>query len=186
MTGRARPFFSPMAGHKSAVRLLVEPLVLAVALALGLRAAVRLYEIPSASMAPTLLTGDHIAVTPFRFGARPERGDVIVFRSPREAGQLVVKRVIGTPGDLVESRDGRVLIGGHAVAEPYVAQQAATGSIAPQIIPADTYFVLGDNRASSLDSRSWGVLPRSMVVGKARLVLWNSGVRALRLFTAVQ
>jgi signal peptidase I len=175
-----------MAQHKSAMRLIVEPIVLAIVLALAVRAAVRLYVIPSASMAPTLLTGDHIAVTPFRFGAQPQRGDVIVFRSPREAGQLMVKRVIGTPGDLVESRAGRLVIGGHAIAEPYVAQQAATGSIAPQIIPADSYFVLGDNRASSLDSRSWGVLPRAMVVGKARLVLWNSAVRAPRLFTSVQ
>ena len=73
----------------------------------------------------------------------------------------MIKRVIGTPGDLVETRAGRVIVSGHALPEPYVAAQATTGSISPQIIPADCYFVLGDNRADSLDSRSWGVLPRS-------------------------
>jgi signal peptidase I len=160
--------------QKSALRLVIEPLAIAIVLAIGVRAALRLYVIPSASMAPTLVPGDHIVVTPYRFSARPSRGDVIVFRSTRAADELMIKRVIGTAGDLVETRAGRVIVSGHALPEPYVASQASTGSISPQIIPADCYFVLGDNRTDSLDSRSWGVLPRDLVVGRARMVLWSS------------
>ena len=155
---------------------MIEPLAIAIVLALGVRAALRLYVIPSASMAPTLVPGDHIVVTPYRFSAKPSRGDIIVFRSTRANDELMIKRVIGTPGDLVETRAGRVIVSGHALPEPYVASQATTGVISPQIIPADSYFVLGDNRTDSLDSRSWGVLPRDLVVGRARMVLWSSEV----------
>jgi signal peptidase I len=161
--------------QKSPLRLVLEPLAIAIVLAFGVRAAVRLYVIPSSSMAPTLVPGDHIVVTPYRFGKKPNRGDVIVFRSPRAVDELMIKRVIGTPGDLVETRAGRVIVCGHALTEPYVAAQATSGVISPQIIPADTYFVLGDNRADSLDSRSWGVLPKDAVLGKARMILWSSG-----------
>jgi signal peptidase I len=152
----------------------MEPLAIAIVLAIGVRAALRLYVIPSSSMAPTLVPGDHIVVTPYRFGARPVRGDVIVFRSTRGGDELLIKRVIGTPGDLVETRAGRVIVSGHAMAEPYVAAQATTGVIQAQIVPGDSYFVLGDNRSDSLDSRSWGTLPRDFVVGRARMVLWSS------------
>lgn len=165
-------FFTPVP-HKSAFRLIVEPMAIAIVLAFFVRATLRLYVIPSSSMAPTLLAGDHIVVTPYRFSSTPRRGDVIVFRSPRSAEQLMIKRVVGTPGDLVETRGGRVIVRGHAVAEPYVAAQAST-FVAPQIIPADSYFVLGDNRSDSLDSRSWGALPRSFVLGRARMILWSS------------
>jgi len=173
MTARARSL-TPAVTQKSALRLIVEPLAIAVVLAFGVRAALRLYVIPSSSMAPTLVPGDHIVVTPYRFGKNPQRGDVIVFRSPHVADELMIKRVIGTPGDLVETRAGRVIVSGHALPEPYVATQAMSGAISPQIIPAGTYFVLGDNRNDSLDSRSWGVLPREAVVGRARMVLWSS------------
>jgi len=162
--------------QKSALRLIIEPLAIAIVLAFGVRSALRLYVIPSSSMAPTLVPGDHIVVTPYRFGKKPNRGDVIVFRSPHAADELMIKRVIGTPGDLVETRVGRVIVCGHALTEPYVAAQAMSGVISPQIIPADSYFVLGDNRADSLDSRSWGLLPKNAVLGKARMILWSSGV----------
>lgn len=168
------PSFPTLLTHKSALRLVVEPLAIAIVLAFGVRAALRLYVIPSPSMVPTLVPGDHVVVTPYRFHAQPHRGDVIVFRSMRVADELMIKRVIGTPGDLVETRAGRVIVSGHAVPEPYVAAQAATGFISPQIVPADCYFVLGDNRTDSLDSRNWGVLPREMIVGRARMVLWSS------------
>ncbi|HEX3108972.1 MAG TPA: signal peptidase I [Thermoanaerobaculia bacterium] len=152
-------------------RLVIEPIVLAVALALVARAFVHLYTIPSASMMPTLAPGDHILVTPYAANAQPQRGDVVVFRR----GEMVlVKRVIATQGELIASRLGRVLIGGKSIAEPYVAKQGVSGAIDPQIIPHDCYFVLGDNRANSLDSRSWGVLPRGAIIGRARVVLWSS------------
>jgi signal peptidase I len=173
MTSPAHSFNDPVP-HKSAIRLIVEPLAIAIALALLVRATIRIYVIPSFSMAPTLMAGDHIVVTPYRFSSEPQPGDVIVFRSPKTAGELMVKRVIGTPGDIVETREGRVIVHDHALAEPYVATQASTGLIPPQRIPADSYFVLGDNRTDSLDSRSWGLLPRADVLGRARLILWSS------------
>jgi signal peptidase I len=160
--------------HKSAIRLIAEPLAIAIALAFLVRATIRIYVIPSFSMAPTLMAGDHIVVTPYRFRSEPQPGDVIVFRSPKAAGELMVKRVIGAPGDVVETRAGRVIVRDHALAEPYVAAQASTGLIPPQRIPADSYFVLGDNRTDSLDSRSWGLLRRADVVGRARMILWSS------------
>ncbi|MEA2164343.1 MAG: signal peptidase [Thermoanaerobaculia bacterium] len=160
--------------HRSVIRLFLEPLAIAIVLAFVVRAAIRVYVIPSASMAPTLIEGDHIIVTPYHFGSKPQPGDVIVFQSPRSADELMVKRVIAAPGDLVETRNGSIVVRGHTVAEPYVAQQASTGAVSPQIIPADSFFVLGDNRADSLDSRNWGVLPRSAVLGRARMILWSS------------
>ena len=153
-------------------RTILRPIALAVALAFVVRAAVHIYSIPSESMTPTLEVGDQIVVTHY-FGGEPDRGDVIVFRSPAD-NELMVKRVIGLPGDLVDSRLGRVRIGGHTIPEPYVLRQAATGAIDAQIVPQESYFVLGDNRDDSLDSRSWGVVPRSMVVGRARMILWSS------------
>ncbi len=173
MQGIGRSFGIPVT-QKSAFRLMIEPLAIALVLALCVRAALRLYVIPSASMAPTLVPGDHIVVTPYRFRDRPSRGDVIVFHSTQAADELMIKRVIGIPGDLVETRGGRVLVSGHALPEPYIAAQAASGAISAQIVPADSYFVLGDNRADSLDSRSWGVLSGDRVVGRARMVLWSS------------
>lgn len=164
-------------------RLVVEPIVLAVALALLARGFVHLYTIPSSSMMPTLAPGDHILVTPYASGKVPQRGDVIVFRR----GELVlVKRVIATQGELIASRLGRVVIGGKAIAEPYVAEQGVSGAIDPQIVPHDCYFVMGDNRASSLDSRSWGVLPRNAIIGRARMVLWSSQSRGGNLADAVE
>ncbi|HXG59641.1 MAG TPA: signal peptidase I [Thermoanaerobaculia bacterium] len=136
--------------QKSLLRLLVEPIAFAVALALLARAFFQIYAIPSSSMEPALQVGDRILVTPYRppfFDAEPARGDVVVFRSPLDPGELLVKRIAGLPGDLVES----------------------------QIVPAGHYFVFGDNRRDSVDSRRWGPLPRHLIVGRARLVLWSSG-----------
>jgi signal peptidase I len=160
---------------KSLARTILQPLGIAVALAAVVRGAVHIYSIPSASMAPTLEVGDRIVVTRY-FGAEPQRGHVIVFQSPHEDGELLVKRVIAVPGDLIDARLGRVRIGGHTLPEPYVLRQAATGAIEPQLVAGDSYFVLGDNRDDSLDSRSWGLVPRERIVGRARLVLWSSPI----------
>jgi len=155
-------------------RLILQPLAIAFILALATRATVRIYSIPSASMAPTLQAGDHIVVTPYRLDG-PRRGDIVVFRGPAGGDELMVKRIIGIPGDLVEARAGRVTVGGHTLAEPYLFAPSSSGAIAAQIVPADCYFVLGDNRGNSFDSRNWGVLPRHFVVGRARVILWSSG-----------
>ena len=155
---------------KSLLRTVLEPLAVAIALAVVARAAVHIYSIPSRSMAPTLESGDQIVVTRY-FRSHPERGHVIVFRQGQE---LMVKRVIAVPGDLIDSRLGRVRIGGHTLPEPYVLRTAATGAIDSQIVPAESYYVLGENRDDSFDSRSWGFVPHSQVVGRARLVLWSA------------
>jgi signal peptidase I len=163
---------------RSTARTILQPLAIAIACALIVRGAFfRVYAIPSASMAPTLQPGDQIVVTPYRvpFACVPKRGDVVVFRSPLGRDELLIKRIVATPGDLIASDAGRVTVGGHLVAEPYVQRAAASGPIAPQIVPAGCYFVAGDNRENSWDSRSWGVLPRDLVVGRARLVLWSWG-----------
>jgi signal peptidase I len=159
--------------QKSLFRTIAEPLAVAIALGLIVRGAVHIYAIPSESMAPTLTAGDQIVVTRY-FRSTPQRGDVIVFSAPNAPDELMVKRVIATPGDLIDSRLGRVRISGYTLAEPYVLRSATTGSVPAQIVPTDSYFVMGDNREDSSDSRSWGVVPRSRVVGRARLVLWSS------------
>jgi signal peptidase I len=161
-----------MPRQKSLIRTILEPFAIAVALAFVVRTALQLYSIPSASMTPTLEVGDQIVVVPY-FRGEPDRGHVIVFRSP-QSGELLVKRVVAVPGDLVDSRLGRVRVGGHTIPEPYVLREAATGAIPAQLVPARSYFVLGDNRDDSLDSRTWGAVPRENVMGRARLVLWSS------------
>lgn len=158
---------------RSLVRTILQPLGVALALGLVVRAAVQIYAIPSASMAPTLEAGDQIVVTPY-FRGTPSRGDVIVFESLSSPAELMVKRVIAVPGDLVDSRLGRVRVSGYTLPEPYLLRQVSTGAVAAQIVPADSYFVMGDNREDSSDSRSWGAVPRSHIVGRARLVLWTS------------
>ena len=157
----------------SLLRTILQPLAVAVVLGFLVRAAVHLYAIPSASMAPTLEAGDQIVVTRYFRGA-PQRGDVVVFESPSVPDELMVKRVIAVPGDLIDSRLGRVRISGYTLPEPYLLRQASSGAVAAQIVPADSYFVMGDNREDSSDSRSWGVVPRPRIVGRARVMLWRT------------
>jgi signal peptidase I len=159
--------------QKSLLRTIAEPLAVAVTLGLLVRGAIHIYAIPSESMAPTLTAGDQIVVTRY-FRTQPQRGDVIVFESFAAPHELMVKRVIGVPGDLIDSRLGRVRISGYTLPEPYVLRQAATGAVEAQIVPGDSYFVMGDNRDDSTDSRTWGAVPRARIVGRARMVLWSS------------
>ncbi len=161
--------------QKSVLRLMIEPLAIAIVLALAARSLIEIYAIPSDSMEPTLRAGDHILVTPYRFGAAPRRGQVVVFRSPRDPALFVVKRIVAVPGDVVATTGrGQVTICGRLIPEPYLANGSDSGPIAPQIVPGGCFFVMGDNRRDSLDSRSWGVLPGDLIVGRARLVLWSS------------
>src|SRR5258706_8669902 len=152
-------------------RTILQPLLIAIALAVAVRSMLHIYAIPSGSMQPTLEVGDHIVV--LRDG-EPARGDVVVFRSPASPDELMVKRIIATPGDLIGTADGHVTIGNHLLDEPYAAHPAASGPILPQIVPSGCYFVMGDNRTNSYDSRHWGVLRRELVVGRAVMVLWSS------------
>ena len=135
--------------------------------------------IPSGSMERTLLVGDHLLVSrlgydagvPFtgwhvRLWREPRRQQVVIFRAPFAGSPDYVKRLIGLPGDRLEIRDGAVWINGQRLAEPYLeAPLNPVERFGPVTVPADSYFVMGDNRANSYDSRYWGFLPRSALVG---------------------
>ena len=157
----------------STFRVIVQPILAAVVLAIAVRSAlIGIYAIPTGSMQPTLQIGDRILVTRY-FSQSAQRGDVVVFRSPNEE-ELLVKRIVAVGGDFIEARNGHLIIGGHAVSEPYLPASTVTTGVSSQRVPPDYYFVLGDNRFDSLDSRAWGAVPRNLVVGHARLVLWSA------------
>lgn len=134
-------------------------------------------SIPSRSMAPTLLPGDHVIVA--RYSTRvsrrlPERGDVVVFRSAAN-DQLLVKRVIAISSDEVEIREGRVRLNARTLPEPYVVHRAAGEFLPPRTLPENSYYVVGDNRADSVDSRTWGTISGEQIIGRVRFIFWSSG-----------
>lgn len=150
-------------------------LIAAVLVALLVRSTlVTFYTIPSESMEPTLLPGDTIVVRRFPIHRLPEaaRGDVVVFRLPQSDRTYYVKRVVAIPGDYVEMVDGELRINGEAIAEPYVAWRDQS-TVAAQIVPAGMVFVLGDRRAGSVDSRTWGPLPARLLIGRAWRIFWS-------------
>lgn len=127
--------------------------------------------IPSGSMEPTIMTGDRI------FGNRlayknedPVRGDIVIFKYPDDERQLFIKRVIGEPGDVVWIKDGLVYINGESepLDEPYVMVEPL-GDFGPYVVPEDCYFMMGDNRNNSADSRFWvnTFVHKSKILGKA-------------------
>jgi len=124
------------------------------------------------SMEPRVQAGELVLINTlaYRFGA-VKRGDVIAFRHDAPTTETYIKRVVGLPGERVEVRDGVVRIDGRAIAEPYV-QFRDKRSAAPVTVPPHAYYVLGDNRAESDDSRNWGVLHDTDVVGKALIGIW--------------
>jgi signal peptidase I len=139
---------------------------------------VQAFYIPSGSMEPTLMVGDRILVSKmsYRFGT-VERGDVIVFHYPLNPGKDFVKRVVGLGEETVELRDGVVLINNTPIKELYPTalaggDRACTSSYGPQKVPAAQFFVLGDNRCNSEDSRFFGFVPRDNVVGRAMFIYW--------------
>ncbi|HEY5611868.1 MAG TPA: signal peptidase I [Thermoanaerobaculia bacterium] len=156
-------------------RVVGQPIAIAIACAVLLRVAVHAYSIPSDSMSPALRAGDHILVT--RSWHEPTRGDVVVFRYPLDPEQLFVKRVVAGPGDHLEIRDGIVRLNGRSLAEPYVVERDAL-DFSPEIIPPKSFFVLGDRRIDSIDSRTFGLVPREMIVGRARTIFWSSEAAA--------
>jgi signal peptidase I len=163
------------------LRSLTTPLLIGIAGAVVVRLFVlQFFAIPSASMAPTLLPGEQVAVTPYSapWRSEPARGDVVVFRSVDRPGEFLVKRVIALPGDHVEIRRGFVRLNGRALAEPYLASRSGNADVPPEIVPAGCVWVLGDNRGDSADSRRWGFLPREQIVGRARVTLPGGRVAA--------
>jgi signal peptidase I len=187
---------------KSTAREYFESIVIAVILALFIRTfVVQAFKIPTGSMENNLLIGDHLLVNKFTFGpaasslerallptATIQRGDVIVFKYPEDPGRDFIKRVIGLPGETLELRGRQVTVDGTPLDEPYVHFLEPPGTstelrevtsvdvrerYGPVTVPPNQYFVMGDNRDNSQDSRYWGFLPREYVKGKALVIYWS-------------
>jgi signal peptidase I len=183
---------------KSLFREYGEAIFIAVLLALVIRQfAVQAFTIPSGSMMDTLLIGDYILVNKFLYGAEipftdihlpglraPAHGDIIVFKYPNDESRDFIKRIIAVGGDTVQVRDNRVWLNGTLLDEPYVRP----GSFRPMPstahcgylyacealkVPPDSYFMMGDNRDNSQDSRYWGFVRREKIRGKAFLIYWS-------------
>lgn len=149
----------------------------AIALATAVIIITFLYQpvrVEGTSMLPRLVDSDRLFINKFiyRFSAI-ERGDVVVFRYPRNPETSYIKRVIAIPGDRLLIDHGTVYVNGQKVAEPYVpAEYRDTRSLAPIVISQDEYFVLGDHRSISADSREFGPVDRQLIYGKASFVYW--------------
>jgi signal peptidase I len=133
-------------------------------------------KVEGTSMMPSLVDQERIFINKFvyRFGlADIGRGDTVVFWYPGDISKSYIKRVIGVPGDTVEVVDGNVLVNGRALNEPYVPEEYRDRmSMMRHVVPQDQFFVLGDHRSSSNDSRTWGFVPRKYIYGKAVFVYW--------------
>ena len=187
---------------KSTLREYFESIVIAVILALFIRTfIVQAFKIPTGSMEENLLIGDHLLVNKFALGPTASglerallpigairRLDIVVFKYPEEPDRDFIKRVIGLPGETLEVREKKVYVNGKALDEPYAhfLQPAATPSefrevtsidvrerYGPVTVPANQYFMMGDNRDNSQDSRYWGFLPREYIKGKALILYWS-------------
>ena len=155
-------------------------LVVALLAALLLRTfVIQPYFIPSASMEPTLMVGDKVLVNKLSYDLHPiHRGDVIVFKKPPDDNtpgiKDLIKRVIGLPGETIAGRNGQIYINGKLLNEPWLPKvdRDTTSTFGPVQIPAGEYFVMGDNRADSSDSRVFGPITKSLVVGRAFIKVW--------------
>ncbi len=180
----------------STLREYVESLLWAILLALFVRTfVVQAFKIPSGSMIPTLQIGDHILVNKFIYGIRipftdgtvlvpirtPKRGDVVVFRFPKDKEKDFIKRVIGVPGDTIQIKNKRLFLNGEAQSESYAIYDRSFSphgmperdNFGPVSVPENAYFVMGDNRDHSLDSRFWGFVDFSELEGRAFLIYWS-------------
>lgn len=156
--------------------------VVAVVASLLLRTyAFQTFYIPSGSMEPTLQVGDRIVVDKLAVDwGTINRGDVLVFHAPpsENCGATVtdlVKRVVGIPGDTITSRGNAIIVNGHVLQEKWTHTEPLGTPIDKQVVPANSYFMVGDNHNNSCDSRMWGTVPRADVVGKAFLRIWPLG-----------
>jgi signal peptidase I len=198
---------------KSVVREYFETIVIAVVLALFMRTfVVQAFKIPTGSMEPNLLIGDHLLVNKFVFAPTLSsveravlpvtdirRGEIVVFKYPVDPERDFIKRVIGLSGETIELRDHQIHVNGRALDEPYahyLPRPSGTGAgemtsddvrerYGPVVVPAGSVFVMGDNRDNSEDSRYWGFLPKENIKGKALMIYWSfdSSQGGLNLFT---
>ena len=199
--------------QKSLFREYLEAAVIAVLLALFIRAfVVQAFKIPSGSMKPTLLIGDHILVNKFIYGVKipftdhyvlqikkPKRGDIVVFKWPRNEKKDFIKRVIGVQGDTIEIRDDILYVNNEKTETKYIGTYRdrdlgradqwleflgetkhsildvhnRNEDFGPRVVPKNALFVMGDNRDQSLDSRYWGFVSLNKVKGKAFIIYWS-------------
>jgi signal peptidase I len=185
--------------RKSTAREYFESIVVAVILALFIRTwVVQAFKIPTGSMEENLLIGDHLLVNKFVFAPTASgvertvlpvdditRGDIIVFKYPEEPERDFIKRVIGLPGETLEVRAKKVYINGQPLDEPYVHflqpashyQEYTSADLreryGPVTVPDGHYFMMGDNRDNSQDSRYWGFMPKGHIKGKALMIYWS-------------
>ncbi|MBU4251880.1 MAG: signal peptidase I [Candidatus Omnitrophica bacterium] len=177
---------------KSVIRDWAESIIIAFLLALVIRTfLVQAFKIPTGSMRMTLIEGDLILVNKFIYGAKipftnlrlpalkpPKRGDVIVFIYPEDKSKDFIKRLVGFPGDVVEIKGGSIYINDKPAPEAIFnqiyyynrGQLDAPGQ--KMVVPKDSYFVLGDNSATSKDSRYWGFVPKNNLLGQAIIIYW--------------
>lgn len=185
-----------MSNPKSKLREYVEAILLAIVIAFFIRTfVIQAYKIPSGSMKPTLLIGDHILVSKFNYGVKlpfvrstlipvgsPKRGDIVVFIYPEDRSKDFIKRLVGLPGDTVEVRDKQILLNGQPWKETHGVHSDSLvipGAVQPRdnfgpvIVPEGKLFVMGDNRDESYDSRFWGFVDMKDVLGKALIIYWS-------------
>lgn len=153
------------------VKDIILPIIVGLAVFFSLRTLVEPFVVEHSSMWPTIEEGEYILVDKVSYRFRePRRGDIVVFRPPWNFGRPYIKRVIGLPGDVVEIKDGSVFVNGNRMDEPYVGQ--TQDLLLPTEVPQGEYFVLGDNRNNSYDSRRGWTISRKDIVGKAWVTYW--------------
>jgi signal peptidase I len=157
---------------KSVLREIVETIILTVVIFFLIQTVVRNFRVVGTSMEPNLHDSQYLIVDKLSYRlSEPQRGDVIVFEPPNRPGEDYVKRVVAVPGELVEVRNGQVLVNDQPLQESYVVYPASY-SMSPRRVGSEELFVLGDNRNSSSDSHNWGMLSQDKVVGKAWISYW--------------
>ena len=181
---------------RSLIRELIETVILALLIFLALQFSVQNFRVEGSSMQPTLEEGRYLLVNKIVYfhlspsGLRtlfasdsetqdrsifpirdPKRGDVIIFHFPLDVSRDFVKRVIGLPGDTVAIRQGQVFVNELLLVEPYVTRPDKT-NMSPEKVGPNEYFVLGDNRRASNDSRDWGTVPTDNIIGRAWFSYW--------------
>lgn len=188
---------------KSLIREYAESIAIAILLALVIRTyLVQAFKIPSGSMEDTLLIGDHLLVSKFMYGTKipfvdkrvltirdPRQGDVIVFEYPEDPSKDFIKRVIGVPGDVVEGKDKKVYVNGKLYENPHEIHKEKDiipkemnprDTFGPVTVPENSYFVMGDNRDRSYDSRFWKFVRRDQIKGLAFIKYWSWDREKLR------
>ncbi len=170
-TARSRPKRSPQRNLVEWVAVIGGAFVVAILVRAVLFQA---FYIPSPSMQPTLHVNDRVLVNKLSYDFHDvRRGDVVVFESPQVVAEKdLIKRVIGLPGDTVETRDGEIVVNDEVLKEPYLPRDVGTGPMEKVTVPPGHYWVMGDNRGNSSDSRVFGPIPESSIIGRAFVKVW--------------